>query len=636
MTIRRSPVSGKRLFHTSSTEASKARGRTGLGAPAALVCAALAAGFPALAGDEAGDDRGMTPSTTHAIAMHGQPAMAPGFEALPYVDPDAPKGGRARFGEVGGFDSLNPFTLRGDAPWAMTAHVYETLLARSYDEPFTLYASLAESVETPPDRSSVSFTLDARARFSDGSPVTVEDVVWSLETLGEEGHPRYRPAWEAVVSVRATGERRVTVTFDAPNRELPLLIALRPILKKAEPWASALDSSPMTPPVGSGPYVVESAEPGRRVVFARDPDWWGAGLAINRGLNNFDAVVYDYYRSADVLWQAVEAGEVDLFADPDPVRWARGYDFPAVREGRLARSTIANARPSGMEGFVFNTRRAPLDDRRVRRALGLAFDWAWVNRRLYDGQYARMASYFAGSPLAFEGAAEGRERALLAPFVDTLPEGTLDGRAVWPETAGTGRDRAALREAARLLDAAGLGVEDGARRRPDGRALVLTVLVRDSEHATLATLWAEALEPLGVALDIRRVDGAQFAERKRGYDYDVVVNRWALSLSPGTEQRYYFGSEGRETPGTRNYAGIAEPAVDAAIEALLAAEGEAAFRASVRALDRVLTAGLYVVPFGYLPEDRIAHGAAFAHPERPSLYGWWGWWSGPGTWWVGR
>jgi peptide/nickel transport system substrate-binding protein len=389
----------------------------------------------------------------------------------------------------------------------------------------------------------------------------------------------------------------------------------------------------MTPPVGSGPYLVESAEPGRRVVFARDPDWWGAALPVNRGFNNFDTVVYDYYRSADALWQAVQAGEVDAFADRDPVRWAEGYDFAALREGRMTRSTVEHARPSGMEGFVFNTRRAPLDDRRVREALGIVFDWAWVNRRLYDGQYERIASYFSNSPLAFEGAAGGRERALLDPFAGALPEGTLEGTARWPGTAGTGRDRRALRRAARLLDEAGLVVVDGARRRADGRPLALTVLVRESEHATLATLWAEALAPLGVALDVRRVDAAQFAERRRGYDYDVTVNRWAMSLSPGTEQRFYFGSEGRAREGTRNYAGIAEPAVDAAIAAMLEAEGEKDFRAAVRALDRVLTAGLYVVPFGTLPEDRLVHDAALARPARDPLYGWWGWRAGPGRWW---
>ncbi|MEL6335486.1 MAG: extracellular solute-binding protein [Pseudomonadota bacterium] len=569
----------------------------------------------------------------HGIAMHGEPALPPDFAHFPYVSPDAPQGGTMVLGETGVFDSLNPFVLKGSAPWVMRSLVYETLLTRSYAEPFTLYASLASGVRVPPDRSGVTFVLDPAARFSDGSPVTVEDVLWSLQVLGEQGHPRYRAAWSQVAAVEESAPGEVTVTFNAPNRELPLLLGLRPILKKTAPWQDDLAGDPLVPPIGSGPYVVERAEPGRQVTFRRDPDWWGAVRPANRGLHNVEEVRVDFFRSGDALWQAVTAGEVDFFSDADPARWETGYDFPAIRDGRLTRSEIAHQRPTGMRGFVFNTRRAPLGDRRVRQALGLVFDWAWVNERLYRGAYSRIASYFGGSALAFDGAASVGERAVLAPFAETLPEGTLEGTARWPQTAGTGRDRRALRRAAALLDEAGLDVVGGLRRRPDGSPLTLGVLVRAAEEETLAGIWGEALKPLGIGLEIRRVDAAQWEERRRAYDYDITVNRWAMSLSPGTEQRLYFGAAGRETPGTRNYMGVADPAVEAAIDALLTAEGRQAFEDAARALDRVLTAGLYVVPFGVLPADRLVHDSAFRRAETGSLYGWWGWWSGPGTWW---
>ncbi|MEL6766407.1 MAG: extracellular solute-binding protein [Pseudomonadota bacterium] len=582
------------------------------------------------------------------------------------------------FAEFGSFDSLNPFVLKGAAPWALASHMFESMLARSYAEPFTLYANLAETVEVPADRSGVTFTLNPDARFSDGSPVTVADVIWSFETLAAEGHPRYDAAWSQVASIAPVGERGVRIAFTEPNRELPLILGLRPVLNKAQFEGRALGDAPLEPLIGSGPYVVGEMEAGRSITFRRDPDWWGADLNINRGLNNFDEVRYEYYRSSDALWQAVTAGAVDMQSDSDPARWLEGYTFPSAVDGRLARTEIEHSRPSGMYGFVFNTRRAPLDDIRVRRALGLAFDWAWINQRLYGGGYARITSYFGGSPLAWDapegpasgavataearsnaaaGGGGGAVSALLAPArraveaerapaaesaiaADQVPAASPEaapGAVGWPASDGSGRDRRLLREAARLLEAAGMPVRDGKRLGPDGQPLVLGVLVQSTEHETLAGLWADTLRPLGIGLDIRRVDAAQFSQRRQDYDFDITVHRWVVSLSPGTEQRFYFGSDGRETPGTRNYMGVADPAVDAAIEALLVAEDDVAFRAAARQLDYLLTSGLYVVPFGVLPNDRIVHDAGLRHPDwqdgQRSLYGWFGWWSGPGVWW---
>ena len=558
--------------------------------------------------------------------MHGAPALSPGFANLPYANPSAPRGGTVTFGETGSYDSLNPFVLKGRAPWVLRSLTVETLMARSWDEPFTLYGLLAESVETPPDRAWVRFVLRPEARFSDGSPVTAQDVAWSLETLGTEGHPRYRNSWDAVASVEVEGPRTVLIRFSEPNRELPLIMGLRPVLKKAEWEGRDFADSTLEPVTGSGPYVVAEAEPGRTLVLERDPDWWGADLPVNRGLHNFDRVRVEYFRNADALWSAVRTGAVTIFPDADPVRWAEGYDVAAAREGRLVRHEIPHGRPSGMAGFVFNTRRAPFDARPVRRALALAFDWRWVNARVHAGQFERITSYWSGSDLAFDGPAEGREAALLAPFADRLPEGTLE--AGWRPPEGDGRrNRANLSRAAALLDAAGWRVSDGIRRK-DGRPLRFEILVASTEHETLATLWAEALARIGVRAEPRRVDDAQYQARRQVYDYDVTVNRWWLSLSPGTEQWLYFGSEGRETEGTRNYMGVADPAVDAMIRALLAAETEPGFRAAVRALDRVLSSGIYVVPFGTLAEDRIAASAAMRRPDASALYGfrpevWW-------------
>jgi peptide/nickel transport system substrate-binding protein len=564
----------------------------------------------------------------HGIAMQGAPALPPGFAHLPYADPSAPKGGRVVFGETGGFDSLNPFLLKGRAPWGVRAHTIESLMARSWEEPFTLYGLLAATVETPEDRSWVEFTLRPEARFSDCSPVTVEDVIWSLETVATQGNPVYRNAWEAVSRVTQTGPRSLRVTFSEPNRELALIMGLRPVLKKMQWEDREFAVSSLEPITGSGPYVVDRFEPGRFISFRRNPDYWGRALGVNQGVDNFDEIKYEYYRNSEALWSAVKTGEVSIFADHDAVRWAGGYDFPAALDGRLIRGEIDHGRPTGMHGFVFNTRRDVFADRRVREALALSFDWEWVNQRLFRGQYKRIESYFANSFLGFAGPAQGREAELLAPFADALPDGTLESGWRPPVSDGSGRDRRSLRAAAELLEQAGWRVDGALRKNAAGAPLSFEVLVASTEDQTLAELWSEALGRLGVEARVRRVDNAQYAARRRDYDYDMTVNRWILSLSPGVEQRLYFGASGRVDPGTRNYMGVDDPAAEAMIAALLAADSQDDFEAAVRALDRVLSAGIYVIPFGYLPTDRIAWQKGYAKPERDSLYGW-----RPEVWW---
>ena len=619
----------KRNFRTSCATrlSSGAKARAGQGwrlAAAALLWLGLGATLGGAAAEP-----------TQGLAMHGAPALPEGFAHLPYADPEAPKGGRMVFGEMGGFDSLNPYILRGRAPWAVRTLTVESLLGRNWDEPFGLYPLLAESVETPPDRSWVEFHLHPEARFSDGAPVTVDDVIWSMETLADKGLPAFRNVWRDVTRVERVGARGVRFHFGAPDREAPLILGLRPILRAAAHQDRDFAESSMTPLIGSGPYVVASADPGRSIVFRRNPDWWGRDLPFNAGRWNLDEIRHDYYRDDSTRFEAFRAGLLDFHRESDPARWAEGYDFPAAARGEILRAEIPHARPSGLTGFVFNTRRPHFADWRVRRALTLAFDFEWVNRTLNRDAYARIDSLFGNSPLGFRGPAEGAEAALLAPFAADLPPGALEGGPDWPATDGSGRNRANLRAAAALLAEAGWTVRDGALRDPDGRPFAFEILLSGPGWEGAANAFARMLEPLGIAARVRGVDGPQYEARRGDYDFDMIVNTWASSLSPGTEQRLYWGREGVDRPGTRNYPGVDSPAAEAAIDALLAAETAEDFTAAARALDRVVTTGLYVIPLWHAPASRIAWRAGLGFPDRLPLYGDWTGWA-PDVWWDAR
>lgn len=566
---------------------------------------------------------------SHGLAMHGAPALPADFQHLPYANPAAPQGGRFAIGVVGTFDSLNPYILRGRAPAEVRAHTVESLLARNWDEPFALYGWLAATVETPPDRAWVEFRLRPGARFSDGSPVTAADVLWSFETLAEVGRPNFRTVWSKVETAEAPDDHTVRVTFAEPDREAPLILGLTPILKAGQ----ALGEPGLTPLVGSGAYVVGAVEPGRSLVLRRNPDWWGADVPAMRGQNNFAEIAVEYFRDGGAHFDAFRAGQIDLFREGDPIRWAQGYGFARMLDGRAVKAEIGHGRPTGMAGLVMNARRAPFDDIRVRRALMLAFNFEWVNATLRGGVERRITAYFDNSDLRHRGAAEGREREILAPFADALPEGALD--AEWaPPTAGAGdaRNRANLRAAARLLEDAGWTVGGGVLRDAGGRAFTFEILLGGSAEEATAGAFRDALGTLGIAATVRTVDAAQYQARLNDYDYDMIVNRWGMSLSPGNEQRLYWGRQGVTEPGTRNYPGVDSPAVEAAIDALLAAEDDHAFRAAARALDRALAHGDHVIPFGWDPVSRIAHDAGLRRPERTPLYGDWIGWA-PEVWW---
>ena len=562
--------------------------------------------------------------SAHGIAMYGAPALPPDFVSLPYSNPDAPKGGRIVFGNTGGFDSLNPFIQKGTPPWQLRFWGYEALMERSWDEPFTLYGLLAESVETAPDRSWVEFTLRPEARFADGSPVTLEDVIWSYETLGTEGHLRYRGFWTQVERIEPTGPRSVRLWFSGDNRELALIAGMRPILKKAQ-WegkdfsASGLDDIP----IGTGPYVIADFEAGRHVTFRRNPDYWGRDLALRRGTMNFDEIRIEFYGDQTVLFEAFKAGELTVNREFNAEKWASQYDFPAVLRGDIVKSEIPHQRPSGMTGLVMNTRRAPFDDWRVREAMLLAFNFEYINDTVTGGVQPRIGSYFSNSDLGMRpGPADGRVRDLLAPFADSLPPGALEGYAL-PMGDGTARNRGNLRRAMDLLNQAGWQVGDGVLRNAEGRPFTFEVLLRQNsgEMQTAVEIYARALERLGIAMRAVKVDDAQYAARETEFDFDMTPFRRDLSLSPGNEQRLYWGRNGVDQPGSRNVMGMDVPAAEAMIDAMLSATDDVEFTAAVRALDRVLMAGRYVIPIWQYDVGRIAHVRQLHFPDRLPIYG---------------
>jgi len=573
---------------------------------------------------------------THGIAMYGDPALPPDMVSLPHANRDAPRGGRVVFGETGGFDSLNPYILAGSAPWGVSLLTVQSLLGRNYDEPFTLYATLAESVETNESRDFVEFTLRAEARFADGSPVTIEDVIWSFETLGTEGHPRFRTAWTKIASMEQTGPRSVRLTFTEPDRELPLILGLRPILQRAQFEDRNFAASSLEPLIGSGPYVVDRYEPGRFVSFRRNPDWWAADLAFFAGQYNLDEIRYDFYGDSSVAFEAFRAGNVSVWREANAARWVSSYDFPAVRDGRVRLEEVPHQRPSGMNGFVFNTRRAPFDDWRVRDALIHAFDFEQINQVINGGLEPRIPSYFGNSDLGMRpGAAEGEVRDLLEPFADALPPGALEGYALPVNETGAG-NRRNMRAAARLLAEAGWEPDAAGRlRNPAGEVFAFDILLRQGqpEVQSIAAIYIEALEQLGIAARTVVIDSAQYVERTNAYDFDMTHFVRLMSLSPGNEQWLYWGSEGVEVPGTRNLPGVASPAVEAMITTMLETTEHETFVAATRGLDRALMAGRYAVPFWFAPVSRLAIAQGLHFPERLPIYGDW---TGflPEVWWY--
>jgi peptide/nickel transport system substrate-binding protein len=586
-----------------------------------LLAALLAASPASLAGTQA----------RHAIAMHGEPAMPENFTHFRYADPDAPKGGRLTVGVLGTFDSLNPLIVKGVPAQSLRGYVIESLMARGYDEPFTLYGLLARSVETDAARSYVTFNLDERAKFSDGKPVTPEDVIFSWQLLRDKGRPNFRTYYAKVTKAEVVGKH--SVRFDlsgAEDRELPLILGLMAVLPRHAIDPDKFDETSLTPIVGSGPYVVTAVDVGKSVTLERNPNYWGRDLPVNRGFWNFDTVRFDYYRDANAHFEAFRKGLFDINIETDPSRWETAYDFPAARDGRVVKEELPTGLPQGMLAFVFNTRRPVFADIRVREAIAGLLDFEWINRNLFYGRYQRTGSFFEGSELSSRGRpADARERALLAPFPDAVRPDVMEGTWAPPTSDGSGRDRKRLKAALDLLAQAGYAIDGTVlKQRATGKPFTFEILVTTKDQERIALAFARSLKRAGITPSIRMVDAVQYEQRRISFDFDMIQYRWDESLSPGNEQAFYWGSASADEQGSRNYMGVRSAAVDAMIAAMLKAERRPDFVSAIRALDRVLLSGQYVVPLYHLPAQWVARWRSIRHPTATSLYGYL-----PETWW---
>jgi peptide/nickel transport system substrate-binding protein len=587
--------------------------------------ACLLACLPGWAGARAAELPPASPGIAmHGIAMHGEPALPVDFPHLPYANPEAPKGGRLSIGFQGTFDSLNPFNLKaGSAAQGLNGNVFQTLMTRSLDEPFTLYGLVAQTIQTDEAREHVTFRLDPRARFSDGSAITSADILFTFDLLKTKGRPQQRAAYGQVKKVETPDA--ATISFDltgSNDRELPLTIALMPALSKARTDAERFNETSLDVPVGSGPYRIEAVRPGESLILKRNPDYWAKDLPIHRGLYNFDEIRIEYFRDSASLYEAFKGGLIDYREETNPTRWLSGYDFPAMKSGKLAKASLPLGVPKGMTGFAFNTRRPLFKDARVREAFGLMFDFEWINAKLYGGLYRRTASFFDESELSSSGRpASAQERALLAPYAGAVRADILEGAWRPPQTDGSGRDRAAARRALALLKEAGYVLADGVLvERANGRAVEFEIMVVDRNQERLALNYADSLRRIGAGVRVRLVDEVQYQRRRQKFDFDMMLGSWPASASPGAEQRGRWGSSSANQEATFNLAGVASPAVDAMIAALLAAHTHEDFTTAVRALDRVLLSGFYIVPLFHSPDQWFAYSTALARPERNAKF----------------
>ncbi len=590
------------------------------GAAKGLICAALLT-LPTPAGAE----------PMPGIAMHGSPAYGPDFQHLRYVNPDAPKGGRLVLGVLGSFDSVNPSIVKGEPAAGGRELVLESLMGRALDEPFSLYGLLAESIETPPDRSWVAFTLRPEARFSDGKPVTVEDVIFTMELLRDHGRPNHHFFYSKVALVEKIGERTVKFTFTADgDREMPLIMGLMPIMPRHRIDPETFGRTTLEPIIGSGPYRMDKIEPGASITYRRDPDYWGRNLPLTRGRFNFDEIRYEYYRDGASMFEAFKKGLYQLRTEDDPGKWATTYNFPAVRDGRVEKAEFSVGTPAGMSGLVFNTRRPIFADARVRQALILMFDFDWINHNLYHGLYDRTQSYFTRSDLSSHGRpADEHERALLAPYPDAVKPAVMDGTYALPEGDASGRNRENRRKALALLGEAGYALKGGKLvNSKTGAPFTFEILAATKGQERLLLSYARMLKQIGIDVSLRQVDAAQYQRRLLTFDFDMIQFFWAASLSPGNEQTFRWSRQAAKADGSYNYPGVDNPAVDAMIQALLAERSRDGFVSAVRALDRVLISGDYVIPLFHLPNQWVAYWKSLDHPKTVPLDGiqidtWW-------------
>jgi microcin C transport system substrate-binding protein len=558
------------------------------------------------------------------LAMHGAPKYDASARNLDYVNPDAPKGGTLKQAALGTFDTLNPFSIKGIAPREGMHLAYDRLMQRVWDEPFTLYPLIAERADVPPDRSSVTFHINPKARFQDGSAITADDVIFSWQALRDNGSPNMRSVYKLAAKAEKTGDLTVRFAFGPGyNRETVMIFAMMPVFSKKWWQGRRFDATVLETPVLTGPYKVAEIDAGHRIVFRRDPDYWAKDLFVNRGQYNFDRIIYDFYRDDTVAFEAFKAGAVDLRREYNAGKWAAAYDFPAVKNGGIIAQALPHRRPEPVNALIFNTRRAPFDDRRVREALEYAIDADWINRNLFHGEYRRIASFFPNSPLAASGLPDKDELAILEPFRKELPPEVFGPAWQPPATGTSGQMRANLKKADELLKAAGWIVKNGVRVRADNpsRAFRFEIIISAPEDEKIALAFVGGLRRLGIEAAIRRLDSAAFQEREANYDYDMILDFWRNSLSPGTEQTRFWSCEAANHPLNFNYAGACDPAIDSVARSIADADTAEEMTAQAHALDRILTREYYAIPLFYNGRDFVAYRSFIHHPAATPLYG---------------
>jgi microcin C transport system substrate-binding protein len=570
----------------------------------------------------------------HGLAMHGEVKYQENFSHFDYVNPDAPKGGELRRAVVAnGYDSFNPFVARGVAAAGVDAYLYDTLLVSSDDEPFSVYGLIAESIETPEDRSYVIYNLREEAEFQDGEPITADDVKFSFELLTEQGHPRYRSYYQDISKVTVEGPRRVRFDFSGTvNRELPLILGQLPILPEHYWEEREFGRNGLNKPLGSGPYRIGDYDAGRSITFERVQDYWAQDLGVRKGRFNFDEIEFEYYSDDTVALESFRAGNYDFRVESSAKNWATAYEGDALEAGDIVKESIQHSRPAGMQAFVFNTRRDVFKDPAVRKALAYGFDFEWANSNLFYGQYTRTESYFENSELASSGLPEGRELEILEPYRDQLPEAVFT-EEYQPPSTGDGRTmRDNLRDALTQLRAAGYEIQNGTMiHKETGEPLEFEVMLFQKTFERVVLPLKNNLERLGIELTVRMVDSNQYSERWRSRDFDMTVGVFPQSDSPGNEQRGYWHSSSANQDATRNLAGVSNPVVDELVEYLIGAPDREELVYRTRALDRVLLHGHYVIPNWYLDSDRIAYWSFLKRPDDVPKNG-----ADVNNWWVER
>ncbi|MER9594694.1 extracellular solute-binding protein [Mesorhizobium sp. M0244] len=575
----------------------------------------------------------------HALAMQDGPALPADYDHFNYVNPGAPKGGSITYCVVGSFDNLNPFilrslrtTARGMMDQAFGNLVFEPLMQRNYDEAFSLYGLLADTADMDPERKSIEFHLDPNAKWSDGEPVTPEDVLFTYDVFTEKGRPPYSQRMKAIAKLEKTGDRSVRFTFnDKADREFPLIIALTPIIPKHAFNKDTFERTTLKPVIGSGPYTVAQVVPGQRIVFKRNPDYWGKDVPSKRGFDNYDQITIEYFLNANAKQEAFKKGICAIDDDSDPVKRERDLDFPAFHRGEVIAETFDTGIPPVVNGFLFNTRLPKFSNPVVRRALGMLYDFEWANKNLFGGKYTRTMSFWQNSELSALGhPASEKEKALLAPYPGRVPADVMDGTYRPPVTDGSGQDRKVLKAAFELLKSAGYTVQDGAMLDPEGKPFGFEILTASQDEERLAAIYQRTLEKLGIDVGIRSLDGDQIQSRKQRFDFEVLVGSTGFnnSLSPGIEQTGRWGSAAAKAEGSFNLAGVADPAVDGAIEAMLRARSKEDYVAAVRVLDRLLISGNYMVPTQHNNQQWLAYWNYLEHPQKTPIYGyqlptWW-------------